>query len=154
MADIVDKKTRSRMMSGIKGKNTKPEIKIRKALFAKGFRYRLHAKKLPGKPDLVFPKHRAAIFVHGCFWHGHGCSLFKWPTSNEVFWEKKITGNKNKDVLNVENLEELGWRVLIVWECAVRGPHKLGLEIAVERISQWITSESSSLEIRERLPSD
>ena len=101
MADIVDKKTRSKMMAGIKGKNTKPEMLIRKALFAKGLRYRLHDKNLPGKPDLVFPKYKAVIFVQGCFWHGHDCHLFKWPTSNKEYWRNKINRNREVDKLKI-----------------------------------------------------
>ena len=93
MADVVDRKTRSRMMSGIRGKNTRPELLIRKGLHARGFRFRLHDKRLPGKPDLVLPKYSAVIFVHGCFWHGHDCHLFKWPQSRREFWRKKITRN-------------------------------------------------------------
>lgn len=90
MADVVTPEKRSKMMSGIQGKNTKPELTIRKGLHALGFRYRLHGKTLPGKPDLVFPKYKAVIFIHGCFWHAHHCHLFKWPSTRVDFWQEKI----------------------------------------------------------------
>lgn len=141
MADIVDRKTRSRMMSGIKGKDTKPELVIRKALFAKGFRYRLHDKKLPGKPDLVFPKFNAVIFVHGCFWHAHDCHLFKWPSTNEAFWREKINRNKSIDKQNCSKLVNKGWRVLEIWECALKGKKKLEFSPLIDFISVWIQSD-------------
>src|SRR5690606_16975078 len=96
-ADIVSPKTRSRMMSGIRGKNTRPELILRSALHRKGFRFRLHRKDLPGRPDMIFPQYRAVLFVHGCFWHGHNCHLFKWPSTREEFWREKIAGNIKRD---------------------------------------------------------
>jgi len=150
MTDIVDSKTRSRMMSGIKGKNTKPEVKIRKALFAKGLRYRLHEKKLPGRPDLVFPKYRAVVFVNGCFWHGHGCSRFKWPSTNTNFWKTKITRNKSRDLESAKKLKELGWRVLTVWECATRGPNRWDWHNLIDEITAWIESGPQSKDIFEK----
>jgi len=117
MADIVSKKKRSQMMAGIKGKNTKPEVAIRKALFSKGYRYRLHKKSLPGKPDLVLAKYNTVIFIHGCFWHRHGCHLFKWPSTRPEFWKDKINGNKARDLKHFKELSELKWRVLVIWEC-------------------------------------
>lgn len=120
MADVVDKVTRSRMMSGIKGKNTKPEILVRKALHAQGIRFRIHDKKLPGKPDIVLKKHKTVIFVHGCFWHGHDCKYFKWPKTRPEFWRDKIEGNKARDSKHQEQLEEMGWNVKVIWECEVR----------------------------------
>lgn len=141
MADIVDRKTRSQMMSGIRGKNTKPEIVIRKALFAKGFRYRLHDKKLPGKPDLVFQKYNAVIFVHGCFWHAHDCHLFKWPSSNEDFWKTKINRNREVDELNRSNLLIMDWRILEVWECALKGKTKLEFNHLIDLVTTWLQSE-------------
>ena len=117
MADIVDKATRSRMMSGIRGKNTKPELLVRKALHAQGFRFRLHDKNLPGKPDIVLKKHRTVIFVHGCFWHGHDCKHFKWPKTRPEFWREKIEGNKTRDLKHQQELKELGWNVKVIWEC-------------------------------------
>ena len=120
MADVVDKATRSRMMAGIQSKNTKPETIIRKGLHARGFRYSLHAKNLPGKPDIVMPKWRVVIFVHGCFWHRHTCKYFKWPTTNQEFWQKKLNGNASRDEKIELELKNLGWKVLVVWECELR----------------------------------
>lgn len=150
MADIVDPATRSRMMSGIRGKNTRPEVKIRKALHAKGFRYQLHRKDLPGKPDMVFPKYRAVVFIHGCFWHRHCCSLFRWPSSNVDFWQNKLSGNQQKDIVNNAGLEALGWKVLIVWECAIRGRYKVGAEDTVTRIADWLLTGIARSELAER----
>ena len=97
MTDVVDRETRSRMMAGIRGKDTKPELTIRKAIHARGFRYRIHDRRLPGKPDMVFPRYRAVILVNGCFWHGHNCHLFKWPSTRVDFWKTKIERNREKD---------------------------------------------------------
>src|SRR5262245_6595907 len=97
MADVVSPEVRSRMMSGIRGKNTKPEMVLRRGLHAEGFRFRLHGPALPGRPDLVFPKWSAVIFVHGCFWHRHNCRLFKWPSTKSRFWRAKLTGNVSRD---------------------------------------------------------
>jgi DNA mismatch endonuclease, patch repair protein len=118
MADIVDSATRSRMMSGIRGKNTAPEILTRKFLHSQGFRFRLHVKDLPGKPDIVLPKYRTVIFVHGCFWHQHpGCKDAVMPKSNTKFWTEKLEGNVRRDARNISELVRLGWQCLIVWEC-------------------------------------
>lgn len=115
--DVVDKATRSRMMSGIRGKDTKPELRVRSHLHRTGLRYRLHAK-LPGKPDLVFPKHRTVVFVHGCFWHRHeNCRYSTTPQSNADFWQTKFAANVKRDALVQEQLTALGWRVLVVWGC-------------------------------------
>lgn len=119
MADIVDSATRSRMMSGIRGKDTKPEMIVRKALHRAGYRYRLHVKDLPGKPDIVLPKHKTVIFVHGCFWHHHDCKKFKWPKTRPEFWREKIQGNVKRDRNAVSDLNKLGWRVFVVWECEI-----------------------------------
>jgi len=139
LADVVDANTRSRMMAGIKGKNTAPEVRLRRALHRAGFRFRLHSSKLPGKPDIVLPKHRTAIFVHGCYWHRHeGCRNASVPKSNAAFWKEKFARNVERDSSNVANLIEAGWRVCIVWECAVRqrGEQAVGGEVA-----DWIRSE-------------
>ena len=120
MTDIVDKATRSRMMAGIKSKSTTPEVFLRHALHAQGFRYRLGGAGLPGKPDLVFPSRRTVVFVNGCFWHRHLCASFKWPSDNEVFWKKKLDANAARDFRNSRALHALGWRVLTVWECSLR----------------------------------
>src|SRR5687768_4664916 len=122
MSDVVDKATRSRMMSGIGPVNTRSEVMVRSLLHRRGFRFRLHATHLPGRPDIVLPKHRVVVLMHGCFWHMHGCHLFKWPKSNVEFWRAKLHGNSERDGRTTSQLRELGWRVLIIWECALRGP--------------------------------
>lgn len=119
MADIVDKETRSRMMSGIRGKNTKLELVVRSYLHRAGLRFRLHAR-LPGKPDLVFPKYHTVVFVHGCFWHGHSCHLFRLPKTNSAFWKKKIESNRVRDARVQKSLELSGWRPITLWECELR----------------------------------
>ena len=148
MADIVDPATRSRMMAGIKGKNTKPEIKLRKALHRAGFRYRLHPSRVPGKPDIVLPKWNAAIFVHGCFWHGHDCPLFRLPGTRTEFWKNKIDRNRARDQEVRESLIAAGWRHLAVWECAFRGRTRIGFEETVRRAIDWIRSGQPQAEIR------
>ena len=148
MADIVDRQTRSRMMAGITGKDTKPELQIRKALHALGYRYRLHAKDLQGRPDIILPKYRAAIFVNGCFWHGHDCHLFKMPKTRTEFWQKKIEGNTIRDKLARKTLASQSWRVLVIWECALKGKTRLGLEKTISQITSWLSSGSNNLEIR------
>ena len=121
MADVVSQKVRSRMMSGIRGKNTKPEMAVRKALFASGFRFRLHRRDLPGAPDVVLPGRRVAVFVHGCFWHRHaGCRYAKLPSTRPDFWKAKLEGNAERDRRAIGALSAAGWRVLVVWECAIR----------------------------------
>lgn len=148
MTDIVDKSTRSRMMSGIRGKDTKPEKVIRSALHSAGFRYRVHASDLPGKPDLVFPKYKAVILVHGCFWHRHsGCRWSTTPSSNTDFWKVKFTQNVQRDAQNIRDLRKLGWRIAVVWECALRLPRK---DEVVSKIPTWLKSESRSLTLPPR----
>lgn len=120
MADNHSTEVRSYNMSHIRSANTKPEEKVRKYLFSKGFRYRKNDKKLPGKPDVVLPKYRTVIFVHGCFWHMHDCGRFHWPTSNEDYWTPKILGNVERDRHNIEKLQALGWNVIIIWECELK----------------------------------
>ena len=121
MVDIVDQATRSRMMAGIHGKNTKPELLVRKYLHSKGLRFRLHVKNLPGKPDLVFPKYRAVVFVHGCFWHQHAnCKYATMPSSRTDFWSTKLSDNVMRDQRQFAALDVLGWRVYVVWECELR----------------------------------
>lgn len=121
MADVVDARTRSRMMSGIRGKNTKPEWQVRRYLHAAGFRYALHRRDLPGRPDLVLPRYRAVVLVHGCFWHGHaGCPYAVVPATRREFWVDKLSANRMRDARAVEQLRQNGWRVAVVWECALR----------------------------------
>lgn len=148
MADVVDKSTRSRMMSGIRGKDTKPEKVIRSALHSAGFRYRVHASDLPGKPDLVFPKYKAVLLVHGCFWHRHpGCWWSTTPSSNSEFWSAKFAQNIQRDAQNILNLRKLGWRVAVVWECALRLPQK---DEVASTIGTWLESERRSLTLPQR----
>lgn len=120
VADIVDKTTRSRIMASVRAKGSKGENELRRRLFAQGFRFRLHAKNLPGKPDVVFRKYSAVIFVNGCFWHFHGCHRSKLPATRPSWWKKKLERNRARDREVVGKLRELGWRVLIVWECSFR----------------------------------
>lgn len=137
MADIVDQATRSRMMSGIRGKNTKPERIVRSHLHRSGLRFRLH-KKLPGRPDLVFPKYGAAVFVNGCFWHGHDCGAFRIPKTRSDFWEAKIMGNRARDArVNLE-LRRLGWRTFTVWECELRNQSDPNLSKTLNRLAARI----------------
>jgi len=147
MTDIVSKKKRSQMMAGIKGKNTKPEVAIRKALFNKGYRYRLHKKNLPGKPDLVLAKYNTVIFIHGCFWHRHDCHLFKWPKTRPEFWKNKINGNKIRDLKHLKELYELKWRVLVIWECAWKGKYKRSLNEITALTEKFLKSDLEKFQI-------
>ena len=124
MSDIVSPEKRSQMMAGIKGKNTKPEMIVRRELHRRGFRFTLHNSSLPGKPDLVLPKYRTVVFVHGCFWHGHNCKHFKWPKTRAGFWRKKIEGNIERDRSNKIKLTAAGWTVRTVWECELKSDAK------------------------------
>lgn len=135
-------------MSGIRGTDTKPEMLVRKGLHRRGFRYRLHVNGLPGKPDLVFRSKNAAVFVNGCFWHGHDCALFKWPASRVDFWEQKISGNQTRDARNAEQLLASGWRVLIIWECAFKGKGRQPTNLVLDKAAKWLHSRSSFAEIR------
>ncbi|MAE50877.1 MAG: very short patch repair endonuclease [Micavibrio sp.] len=148
MADIVSPQKRSEMMSGIRGKNTKPEHFIRKTLHAKGFRFRLHRKDLPGKPDLVLSKYRTVIFVHGCFWHGHDCHLFKWPKSRPDFWRAKISKNQENDEKALVALKKDNWRILVIWECAIKGKERIEPESIMKTMVNWLKSDGEFLEIR------
>lgn len=135
-------------MSGIRGRDTGPERLIRGALHRLGFRFRLHAKSVPGRPDLVLPRYGAAVFVHGCFWHGHDCSLFHLPGTRRSFWRAKIGRNAERDAEVAVQLEQQGWRQLTIWECAFRGPGRIGVEETVRRAARWITSRRTRGEIR------
>jgi DNA mismatch endonuclease (patch repair protein) len=148
MPDVHDTATRSRNMAAITGRDTKPELIIRKALHARGFRYRLHVKDLPGRPDMVFPRYRAALFVNGCFWHGHDCDLFRWPRTREDFWRNKISANVRRDGANHGRLEEAEWRVGVVWECALKGPARMEGSLLTDSVSNWLTSATPKLTLR------
>lgn len=140
MADVHDKKTRSYNMSRIKGKNTKPEILVRKFLFSKGFRYKLHDKRLPGKPDIVLPKYKTAIFVHGCFWHGHNnCKYFVIPKTRTDWWLQKISQNKITDKKNTKALRQDSWRVLTIFECDLK---KKKIEKTLNKLSTILKNSS------------
>jgi DNA mismatch endonuclease (patch repair protein) len=136
------------MMRGIRGKDTKPEWIVRQGLYAKGFRYRLHCSDLPGAPDLVFRKHRAVIFVHGCFWHKHDCHLFKWPTSRAEFWREKIGSNATRDLRIAKSLRASDWRVLTIWECALKGRKRKAVPDLMDEIAAWLKSSSEECTIQ------
>ena len=121
MADVHSKETRSYNMSQIKGKDTKPEVLVRKYLFSKGLRFRKNDKRYPGHPDIVLPRYKTVVFIHGCFWHLHeGCRYAIMPSSNVEFWEKKLYGNRDRDKRNKDLLEEMGWHVITIWECQLK----------------------------------
>lgn len=146
MTDIVDAETRSRMMSGIKGKNTKPEMLVRKALSARGYRYRLHRKDLPGAPDIVMTGRNVAIFVHGCFWHMHnGCRMARLPTTRPEFWAAKLGDNVARDSKAIAALRESGWRVLVVWECSTK--RLLSETVLPQALTDWLESDQPTGEI-------
>jgi DNA mismatch endonuclease (patch repair protein) len=136
------------MMAGIRGRDTRLEVRIRTALHALGFRYRLHDRHIPGRPDIVLPRFRAAVFVHGCFWHGHDCELFRMPASQTEFWQTKINSNRERDSRVRQEIGALGWRQLVIWECAVRGRTRMDFAEAVSRAADWITGDAKSGEIR------
>ena len=136
------------MMSGIRGTDTIPELMLRKGLHALGFRYKLHDRNLPGKPDLVFPKYNAVLFANVCFWHAHDCHLFKWPKSREDFWRKKIGGNRERDKKIAAQLREKEWRILRVWECALKGRTKIDLGSVLELSALWLRGNEQEMDIR------
>ncbi|MDR1618936.1 MAG: very short patch repair endonuclease [Treponema sp.] len=147
--DTVSPEKRSKIMSGIRSRNTMPEIIIRKGLFHQGFRYRINDKTVFGKPDIVLKKYHTAIFIHGCFWHGHaGCRNFKIPSSNSAFWTNKIDTNRKRDAEVLNYLHATGWRICIIWECAIRGKKQLSLlDDTINKIARWILSDEIWLEV-------
>ena len=151
MTDVVDVETRSRMMANIRSKNTSPEVLIRKALHARGFRFRVHVKKLPGTPDLVLPKYKAVIFIHGCFWHGHNCRYFRIPQTRHEFWMEKIAKNQVRDRQQLAALRVLNWRVLVIWECAVRTMKKQIAPVLIDSVVYWLLQDSELTQIDESL---
>src|SRR3546814_191591 len=148
MADVVSIDVRSRMMSGIRSTNTKPEMILRRGLHAAGFRFRLHDRRLPGKPDLVFPRYSAVLFAHGCFWHGHNCHLFRLPATRTDFWAAKIDRNRQVDQRSEEALRTLSIRTGIVWECSLKGRTRLPLDTVLGSCAEWLRSNETTLEIR------
>lgn len=149
MSDVHTTEQRRRNMSAIRHQNTKPELLIRSELHKRGLRFRIHRKDLPGKPDIVLPRFNTVIFINGCFWHGHECHLFHWPKTRETFWRNKIGGNVIRDSKNSEKLLTGGYRVLTVWECAIKGKHKIDTNELTDRVSNWIKSSSRQYEIPE-----
>ncbi len=154
MADTVNRETRSRMMSSVRAKDTKLEMEMRRRLFSMGFRYRLHGKDLPGTPDMVLPKYRSVVFMHGCFWHHHGCHLSSMPATRRSWWKKKLEGNAERDSETVSRLRDLGWRILIIWECSFRKPgtnRAEALDTIAARAARFLKSKRRLLVIP-RLP--
>lgn len=135
-------------MAGIRSKNTKPELTVRRGLHALGFRFRLHVRTLPGKPDLVLPRWRSAIQIHGCFWHGHDCPLFRLPATRQEFWRTKINRNVERDAEVEAALDDAGWRVFTVWECALKGQGSIGTDAVITSVVQWLLSDARKGEIR------
>ena len=138
--DTVDQSTRSKIMAAVGQKDTKPEMALRKALHRMGFRYVVNDKRLPGSPDLVFPKYRAAIFVHGCFWHHHGCKYSTIPQTRIEFWKEKFKANKKRDRRKISELRKQGWRVKVVWECRLKSNNKKVLR-QVSNVAEWLKNQ-------------
>lgn len=154
MADVMTPAQRSRTMSRIGPKDTGIELRLRHALHREGLRYRLHAPELPGKPDIVFPKYKAVIFVNGCFWHSHGCSGSAVPATNSEFWESKLARTRERDRRNVRDLKRMGWRAMTVWECAMVAS-KSGVSAELSRtVAAWVRDGSDSVSLPPRVPLD
>lgn len=134
-------------MAAVRSRDTKPELMIRKALHAAGLRYRLNVRDLPGRPDIVLPRHRAVVFVHGCFWHRHECKLFRWPESRADFWREKLNSNVARDERAAQALKAAGWRRAVIWECALRGRKKLEFQDAMQQLIAWIRSDEPLLTV-------
>lgn len=148
MADVLTSELRRLNMSRIRDKNTKPEMLVRRGLHARGLRFRLQRRDLPGRPDIVLPSRNAVLFVHGCFWHGHDCRLFKMPATRRSFWCEKITANRQRDAVAVKRLGDLGWRVGIVWECALRGRKRLSSHVMFDRLVDFLSGSAALIEIK------
>ena len=147
MTDVHNAEIRSKNMTAIKSRNTKPELIIRTALYKAGDRYRLHVKQLSGKPDIVLAKYKAVLFINGCFWHGHNCHLFKWPQTRKKFWQEKINNNIENDRKKIKGLSS-EWRTGIIWECALKGKTRISLNKVINKIKIWLGSDEFTLEIR------
>ena len=140
--DVHTPEQRSHNMSRIRGRDTKPEMVLRKGLHAAGFRFRLHDRSLPGSPDLTFPRFRAVVLVHGCFWHGHECPMFRWPSSRPEFWAAKIKGNRIRDLRTQDELRQAGWRVATMWECALRGRSRRPIDEVIRTMAEFLRSDA------------
>lgn len=147
MTDVHTTAVRSKNMAAIKARNTRPEMLVRKALHKAGFRYRLHVANLPGKPDLMFPRYKAVVFVQGCFWHQHQCAMFHWPKTRTEWWRQKISANRKHDEAVQDKLRELGWRVMLVWECALTGKNKMPVDQLTVDISDWLRNGTTFAEL-------
>ena len=147
MVDVLAPEQRQLNMSRIRGRDTKPEMLIRRGLHARGLRYRLQDRSLPGRPDLVFPRHHAVILVHGCFWHGHDCPMFRLPATRRDFWSAKIGANRSRDAKSHEALIALGWRVLTVWECSLKGKGRLPFGSVLETCIGFIQGDQAEVTI-------
>lgn len=138
MADLLTPEQRSKLMASVRQRDTKPEMIVRRGLHARGLRYRLNDRSLPGSPDLVFPRFRTVVFVHGCFWHAHGCRLSKLPGSRQDYWGPKLAANAARDAHAISSLLDTGWRVLVIWECGLKGPGRLGDAAVADRAEHFI----------------
>jgi DNA mismatch endonuclease, patch repair protein len=145
--DTVDKATRSRIMSSVRRKNTRPEVLLRRALHRLGLRFRLHDRNLPGSPDIVLPKYNAVIFVHGCFWHAHGCRLSTLPSTRRDFWLGKFRANRLRDRRNIGALVKQGWRVCVVWQCCLRKSRNDVSLVVARRVLRWLMGSQRQLEL-------
>lgn len=145
--DVHTPEQRRLNMSRIRSRNTKPELAIRSILHQNGYRFRLHSMDLPGKPDIVLPRYRAVVFVHGCFWHRHECHLFRWPRTRAAFWKKKINKNFENDCKSTQELLSAGWRVCTIWECSLKGRLR-DVDGSTKRVMQWLASSRKRLEVR------
>ena len=146
MADVLTPEQRRLNMSRIRGKDTKPELQVRRGLHAMGFRFRLHSRSLPGRPDLVFPGRHAAVFVHGCFWHGHYCPLCRLPSTRQEFWKRKIEGNRARDARVAQALSDSSWRVMTIWECSIRGRARRPLTEVLDRCGDFLNGDRRGAE--------
>lgn len=144
MVDVLTAEQRRLNMSRIKGGDTKPELLIRRSLHGLGFRYRLHVRALPGRPDIVLPRYQSVIFVHGCFWHGHHCHLVKKPATRAAFWDEKFVRNRARDRDAIAALQRAGWKIAIIWECALRGATRQPLGAMIRRIANYVTNGKTS----------
>ena len=138
MSDVLTPSQRRRVMSRIRGKDTRPEMLIRRGLHGRGLRFRIHSKGMPGTPDIVLPKYRAVVLVNGCFWHGHSCPLFRLPKTRAAFWERKISNNRARDTTTLDDLVRGGWRVMVVWECALKGRHRKELADVLNDVETFV----------------